>query len=71
MKNFPSKKFPDGSYYCGEISGIGLRDGRGIKELLNGSKFIGFWEKDKACGYGKLVYSSGEYYEGEWFNDKA
>lgn len=22
------------------------------------------------CGYGKHVWSSGNYYEGEWFNDE-
>jgi len=32
---------------------------------------IGYWKRNVACGYGKLVHDDGDVYEGNWENDKA
>lgn len=38
---------------------------------VDGSKYEGNWENDKANGSGKLIHEDGDIYEGNWFNDKA
>ena len=45
----------------------GLRHGVG-KDYRNNSKYEGDFRKDKKCGKGKIVFDSGDTYEGE-FND--
>ena len=45
----------------------GLRHGKG-KDYRNNSKYEGDFRKDKKCGKGKIVFDSGDIYEGE-FND--
>ena len=45
----------------------GLRHGIG-KDYRNNSKYEGDFRKDKKCGKGKIVFDSGDIYEGE-FND--
>ena len=30
----------------------------------------GQWDQDKACGFGVLEYSSGDIYEGQWYDDR-
>ncbi|MCQ2817849.1 MAG: hypothetical protein MJ252_11345, partial [archaeon] len=47
------------------------RHGRGIQQWLDGSRYIGYWLKDKASIKGKLYLSNGDIYDGEWLNDKA
>ena len=48
-----------------------MRDGYGIQEWPNGSKYEGEWNENKSAGKGKLIHSDGDTYEGEWKNDKA
>ena len=45
----------------------GLRHGNG-KDYRNNSKYEGEFRKDKKCGKGKIIFDSGDTYEGE-FND--
>ena len=48
-----------------------MRDGFGIQEWPDGSKYEGHWLEDKASGIGKLTHADGDVYEGEWSEDKA
>ena len=55
-------------YYEGDFV-KGLKEGKGI-EINNGNKYKGSFEKDKKCGYGKLIFESGDIYEGRFLNNK-
>ena len=46
-----------------------IRHGRGISVWPDGSKYLGYWVKDKANIKGKLIHSDGDIYEGEWIDD--
>jgi len=46
-----------------------MKDGVGILNKVNGEKFKGEWIKDKIGNNGIYVFSSGEVYEGQWFNE--
>ena len=47
-----------------------LRHGRGVLVHKNGSRYIGEFKKGKKEGRGKLIFSSGNYYDGEWQNNR-
>ena len=47
----------------------GLRDGNGIEES-DSAKYEGQFYKDKKCGKGKIVFNSGDTYEGGFENNK-
>ena len=47
------------------------RHGRGIQIWLDGSRYEGYWKRDKANIRGKLTHADGDTYEGEWQDDKA
>ena len=47
----------------------GLRHGVG-KDYRNNSKYEGDFRKDKKCGKGKIVFDSGDIYEGEFSDNK-
>jgi hypothetical protein len=63
---FPSQVknhvFPYGRYTGQLING--LRDGYGVFEFTDGSKYSGDWKGDKMNGKGKLKYEIGKEYEG-------
>lgn len=37
----------------------------------NGSKYTGEWENDKANGKGRLEHQNGDFYEGDWVDNRA
>ena len=47
------------------------RHGRGIQIWNDGSKYEGYWKRDKANIRGKLTHADGDTYEGDWLDDKA
>ena len=47
-----------------------VRHGRGILLWPDGSKYVGYWVKDKASIRGKLIHNDGDIYEGEWLDDQ-
>jgi hypothetical protein len=46
------------------------KHGRGIQLWNEGSKYYGYWIKDKASIKGKLIHFDGDIYDGEWSEDK-
>ena len=64
--------FPNMSEYSGEWNPDKKeRHGRGIQIWSDKSSYIGMWKDDKINGMGKLILNTGEYYEGNFINDKA
>jgi hypothetical protein len=57
--------------YKGQWSKAGLRQGRGLQIWPDGSKYIGYWNEDKADKYGRLIHADGGLYEGAWCDDEA
>ena len=55
--------------YIGEFNEKKQREGKGIQIWNDGSKYEGYWKNDKANGWGRLIHSYGDVYEGEWFED--
>ena len=47
------------------------RDGKGVMIFTNGSRYDGYWNKNKTNGRGRLIHADGEMYEGDWLDDKA
>ena len=59
------------SLYYGEWDPANnMRHGRGIQLWDEGSKYFGYWIRDKANKKGKLIHNDGDIYEGEWLDDK-
>ena len=70
-KRPPQEYIKDKVIYYGEWDkDKNIRHGRGIQIWEDGSKYIGYWKEDKACGKGKLYHPDGDIYDGEWLNDK-
>lgn len=42
------------------------REGRGVLDFNTGSRYEGFWLRDKPNGRGRIIYANGDVYEGEW-----
>ena len=64
--------FPNLAEYSGEWNPLTKeRHGRGIQLWKDNSMYLGQWKNDKTNGKGKLILSTGEYYEGDFINDKA
>lgn len=61
----------NGGVYIGEWTSAGLRHGRGIQIMGDGSKFEGWWWQDRAQGQGRLITSVGDVYLGAWKNSMA
>ena len=61
----------DGACYSGEWDEEGNKHGRGIQLWPDGSKYYGYWIKNKVNKRGKLVHIEGDVYEGEWVDFKA
>ena len=57
--------------FTGEWNVLNQRHGRGTQHWNDGSMYEGYWNKDKACGKGRLIHANGDVYEGEWLDDKA
>ena len=50
----------------------GMRHGYGVMRYNSGNHYEGYWEKDKKCGRGVMVWKdSDEVYIGEWKDDKC
>jgi hypothetical protein len=37
--------------------------------MKDGSVYEGYFAKGKANGYGRMIYTNGDYYIGDWLND--
>jgi hypothetical protein len=61
----------NGAIYIGEWNERAERHGKGIQIWNDGSKYEGYWRRDKANGKGRLIHADGDMYEGEWVDDKA
>jgi len=46
-----------------------MMNGYGTLEFKNGEKYVGDFVNDKAHGKGKHTWPSGEYYEGDYFEN--
>ena len=55
--------------YKGDIVD-GKREGLGTQIFPNGYKYTGEWKRNHAHGKGKLTYTDGTYYEGEFNKNK-
>ena len=64
--------FNDGSVYKGKINSItNFREGYGIQNWKDGTKYEGSWDNDKANGKGKITHANGDTYQGDWKDDQA
>ncbi|KAL9180595.1 hypothetical protein ACHAXT_011048 [Thalassiosira profunda] len=74
MQRWAKITYANGDVYEGEISGYGLRHGKGVGyKFANGSVcnvYDGQWQDGKKHGRGKMTYTSGNFYEGEWKDDR-
>lgn len=59
-------KLPNGSKYAGEWSREKKRQGKGIQEWTDGTRYVGLWDNDAANGVGRLFHADGDTYSGEW-----
>ena len=60
-----SVEYENQAVYYGEWSQeTKQRHGRGIQVWIDGSRYEGYWMKDKANKRGKLTHSDGDIYEG-------
>ena len=51
--------------YTGELNRMTQeREGKGVQIWSDGSRYEGFWLKDKANGRGRLIHADGDVYEG-------
>ena len=71
---FGSKPKKNGDKYIGQWKN-GEMDGQGtyiwgLKSKQSGDKYIGQWKNGKMDGFGKLTYSNGEIYIGEFSKNK-
>lgn len=64
-------KYEDSSIYMGYFNSYWEKEGYGVYILKDGSKYQGFFDKNKMNGRGRLVGIDGDYYEGEFKDDKA
>ena len=59
------------STYLGEWDfSKNMKHGRGIQYYSEGSKYYGYWVRDKANIKGKLIHNDGDIYEGEWLDNQ-
>jgi hypothetical protein len=57
------RKYPDGSYYKGDLQGV-KRDGFGKIVWIDGDSYEGQWKDDIQCGWGKNSWKEGAVYYG-------
>jgi hypothetical protein len=61
-----SVEYENKAVYFGEWSEeTNQRHGRGIQVWIDGSRYEGYWMKDKASKRGKLTHADGDIYEGK------
>jgi len=58
-------RMPDQSVYLGQWKN-GHRHGRGLEIWPDGGQYEGFFAKDKANGFGRMVYKSGDVFLIQW-----
>lgn len=64
--------FPNLAEYRGEWNPtLRERHGRGIQLWTDNTIYKGLWKNDKINGKGRIELRNGEYYEGDFVNDKA
>jgi hypothetical protein len=73
-------KYENGDTYVGMFKD-GMKDGEGvffynassiyseISDLILEDKYEGRFRKDQRNGFGKMTYSTGDSYEGDWMSD--
>lgn len=60
-----SVEYENKAVYYGEWSmDTNQRHGRGIQIWIDGSRYEGYWRRDKANIKGKLIHADGDIYEG-------
>ena len=58
-------RMSNGAFYKGSFDlSRKVRCGPGIQFWEDGSKYEGYWDNDTANGYGRLIHSDGDAYEG-------
>lgn len=57
--------------YTGLLDERKLKQGFGVIQWNDNSKYEGEWVDDRATGVGRLKHVEGDEYNGEWLNDKA
>ena len=63
----PMCTLENNSKYSGEWSKKGnIRHGNGTQVWSDGSMYSGYWQNDKANGWGRLIHADGDVYEGQW-----
>lgn len=55
----------NGAVYIGEWNDTLERHGKGTQVWCDGSKYEGYWKRDRANGKGRLIHGDGDVYEGE------
>jgi hypothetical protein len=61
----PCVEYENKAIYYGEWSTeTNQRHGRGIQVWMDGSRYEGYWKRDKANVMGKLDHADGDVYEG-------
>ena len=69
-KNF-SIKYPSGEKYSGYFSPDWEKEVFGIQINKDGSKYVGFFKNGMFEGRGRLILKKGDYFEGEFMQNKA
>jgi len=62
--------YKGGNKYIGEWRVPDYRHGQGIYIWANGTKYVGEFDFSKIQGYGKMTYSNGQVYEGQFADGK-
>ena len=66
-----SIKYPSGEKYSGYFSPNWEKEVFGIQINPNGSKYVGMFKNGMYEGRGRLIFRKGDYYEGEFKDNKA
>ena len=66
-----SIRYPVGEKYSGYFSPNWEKEIFGIQINPNGSKYVGLFKKGMYEGRGRLIFRKGDYFEGEFKNNKA
>ena len=77
MKQYPynpqsfSIRYPSGELYSGYYSPNWEKEIFGIQINQNGSKYVGLFKNGMYDGRGRIIFRNGDYFEGEFKNNKA
>ena len=58
--------YKDGGKFIGHV----VRQGFGIYEAPDKSKYEGMWHNDRRHGKGELTLANGDHIRGNWINDE-